>query len=191
VNGDLPVENGLTLPRGPLREPPRALSRADLILARVGRTGMLPGNRTVLSRYTRAPIVTVTTALTGITDTVGNPVSLRSGLPVLGACGIARPEHFRRTLEEAGLMVREFMPFGDHAAFGATEVSRLVRRAANVEAVVVTAKDAVKLVPLWPDSVPLWVAHVELAVVDGGNDRGPGWVDQLLKTAERRFSTAR
>ncbi len=192
VDGDRPVENGFTLPRGPLREPPRALGRADLVMARVGSTGMLPGNRTVLAHYTRARLVTVTTTVTGITDMDGNPVTGRSGMRVVGACGIARPERFRRSLEKLGLTVVDFVPFADHAAFQSGDVANLVRRAAGADAVVVTAKDAVKLVPIWPETTPLWVVHIGLERV--GDDSGAGgrdWIDLLMETAGRRFTDRR
>jgi tetraacyldisaccharide-1-P 4'-kinase len=60
----------------------------------------------------------------------------------------------------AGAAVLGFQPYPDHHRFTSTDVRELAARGARAgaEAVLVTAKDAVKLGPLWPADarLPLW-----------------------------------
>ena len=66
--------------------------------------------------------------------------------------------------------------FADHHAFTAADVARLVQEAEQVEAVICTLKDAVKLGPLWPaTAAPLWYVS-QIAVFE----RGSALLDRAL-----------
>jgi tetraacyldisaccharide 4'-kinase len=182
VDGASPLGNGRVLPRGPLREPPEALARADRVIARVGEGGALPD----LSRWTAAPVLAARTEVIGVLDASGAPAEPLDGVPVLGVAGIACPERFAATLSGLGAKVADFAPYPDHAPYGPSDVDALNARAARCGAVrvVTTAKDAVKLAPLWPkDGVPLHVVGVALAV-----QGGDAWADGLLALARGRFA---
>jgi len=87
-----------------------------------------------------------------------------------------------------GARVAGFCPFPDHAAYGPADVAALCGRAAQAGAarVVTTAKDAVKLGPLWGDAAPpLAVVGVDLVVEGPGSE---GWADDLLALARARFA---
>jgi len=65
---------------------------------------------------------------------------------VLAFAGIARPERFFRALTELGLKLAGTAAFPDHYAFTARDWTRLLERAAKLEApLVTTAKDAARL----------------------------------------------
>jgi tetraacyldisaccharide 4'-kinase len=179
-----PFGNGMVLPRGPLREQPKALARADVIALR---GGGVDAAAEVVSRVSAAPVVSVQTKLSSVTDVAGNPVLVPPRARVVVACGIARPERFLQTLKALSVEVAEFVPFADHAAYTEADVTRLVALAKNSVAVLVTAKDAVKLAPIWPTDTPLWVVHIDLQVTSQDDDGGD-WVDRLLACAEARFA---
>jgi tetraacyldisaccharide 4'-kinase len=183
VDGNAPFGNGRLLPRGPLRESPCALARADAVLVRAPE-GEHPPLEAVRG-YTAAHVGAVHTRVTGIADADFRPAAPLADAPVVGAAGIARPERFRATLAETGARIVDFVPYPDHAAFTAAHAADLCARAraAGAEAVAVTAKDAVKLGPLWPaDAPPLRVVEVELGFDD------PGLVAEIGAVAEARFS---
>jgi len=61
--------------------------------------------------------------------------------------------------------------FGDHHAYTAHDVRELAARAAAVDRVMCTLKDAVKLGPLWPASAPrLWYLSQSVVVETGASN---------------------
>jgi len=183
VDGNAPFGNGRLLPRGPLRESPCALARADAVLVRAA-AGEAPPLEAVRC-YTAAHVGAAHTRVTGIVDADFRPVPALTDVPVLAAAGIARPERFRVTLEETGARVVDFVPYPDHMAYTAADARTLCDRAgaAGAEAVAVTAKDAVKLGALWPaDGPPLRVVEVALAFDD------VKLVEEVAAVADARFA---
>ena len=154
------------LPRGLLREPPRALARAHaVVLTRVDQaeTGALealerearslaPG--AVFARARHVPVRLVSSA----SEPARAPESLR-GASVDLVSGIAHPEAFERTVEGLGARVVSHRVFPDHHDYGPADL-----RGLGAREVVTTAKDAVKLDGL---GVATWTLEVELAVVHG------------------------
>lgn len=190
LDGDAPFGNGRLLPRGPLREPPEALKRADVVAVRA-EDGLSASLERRLAALTDARLVALRTEVEGITDLAGKPAELAPGTAVFALCGIARPERFRTTVSSLGLAVAGFLDTGDHAAYGPERIGDCVARAraAGAQAVVTTAKDAVKLAGKWPDDLPLRVVQVGLATVpSGGGEDGPSWEERLLALAEARFA---
>jgi len=182
VDGNAPFGNGHLLPRGPLRESPCALARADAVLVRAA--GAEPPPLEAVHCYTSAHVGAAHTRVTGILDADFRAAAPLAGVPVLAAAGIARPERFRATLGETGARVVDFVAYPDHMAYTAADANALGERArsAGAEAVAVTAKDAVKLGALWPaDAPPLRVVDVALSFDD------PRLVDELAALAEARF----
>lgn len=183
VDGDAPFGNGHLLPRGPLRESPCALARADAVLVRA--TGAEPPPLEAVHCYTSAHVAAAHTRVTGILDAEFRAAPPLTGVPVLAAAGIARPERFRATLAETGARVVDFVPYPDHMAYTPGDAAALGdrARAAGAEAVAVTAKDAVKLGALWPAGAPpLRVVEVALAFDD------PRLLDEVAALAEARFA---
>lgn len=85
------------------------------------------------------------------------PAPSLSGHRVVAAAGIARPAKFFAALRAAGANVLAARGFADHHAFAAADVAALRALAGRHGAVqvAVTAKDAVKLAPLWPPGPPV------------------------------------
>ena len=135
IDGGSGFGNGRLLPAGPLREPiasGAARCRAAVLIGADERAAAraLPPELPVL----RAALVP------------GPEAAELAGRRVLAFAGIARPEKFFATLEQASAVVAARRSFADHHAFTAAELREIEREAARLGAIpVTTAKDAVRL----------------------------------------------
>lgn len=165
-----------TIPAGPWREPWRAVRRADLVVVTRKRAPVSQSAR-VARDLERAGIPPERVALAHLrierfTDLLtGRPVDagrLRDAR-VLAACAIADPESFVQQLRHQGARVQAAL-WRDHHAFRPADVRGLLSDARDVDYVVVTHKDAVKLRALWPPATPAaLVAHLDVAWEGGVN----------------------
>lgn len=171
VSAEKPFGMGRLLPSGDLREPSRGIQRVDAIIV-TGTENVTPERvqEIVANLALRAPWVEVFTAkrvpkmLTDAETGECLPVDALAGMPVVAVSGIAKPWSFERMLLVCGADIRESMPFGDHCDYSATEVSAIqaALERTGAEAVVTTAKDAVKL----NLSVKTYVLDIDLEVED-------------------------
>lgn len=173
------------LPAGPWREPLSALRRATLALV----------TRKAASRAAVGEVLAaIAAAAPGIPSAVAwlAPGELREvggdgtraldtlrGARVLAVSAIADPGAFSAQLEAAGAEV-EPRAFGDHHAYTDADVASLAARAASLDAVVCTLKDAVKLRGRWPAGAsPLWYVS-QRVVVEHGRDELQRALDGVL-----------
>jgi tetraacyldisaccharide 4'-kinase len=162
----LGLGNRKVLPRGPLREPLRALSRADAIGAI---DGALPeaDERIVrrlaagARRFSARRRPSAVRPLAG--GAASSPEVLR-GQDVGMLAGLAQPRSFRRTLEGLGARVVAERVFRDHHAYARRDLEGLADAAPLW---VTTEKDAVKLVPTWVGRAAVVVLAIELVIEDG------------------------
>ncbi len=162
LRGEAPLGNGHLLPWGSLREPASSLARADVVWLHFrGRAAPAPS-------WLDAPVVVVSESVPGpLRDAHSGEVVEPRG-PLLAAAGIARPSDLVVSLRALGAEVARLVSFRDHHRFDAADVDRLVRAGRAHGAVVVTAKDAVKIAPLWrPAQPPLWVLEQRVAIRRG------------------------
>jgi tetraacyldisaccharide 4'-kinase len=123
---------GRLLPAGRLREPLRALRRADLLLLREDDTA----TEAALERAgILAPRMRLRRELT---------VPSLAG-PAFAFCGIAHPEEFFRQLRSAGVTLSGTLAFRDHHRFTPRDLEALVARAKGSAALLTTEKDLVRL----------------------------------------------
>ena len=146
--------NRALIPAGPMREPAAALARADLVV----RTG--PDPLATLATDQRqwrwqARIIR-------LQDAMGTGAPAPRHVSAVSA--IARPTRFHDDLARYGCTVDAARAFPDHHRYTGRDVAMLLALAAPV---VTTAKDAVKLAPLWPASRPLWIARQQAEAEDG------------------------
>lgn len=167
---DLPVR---LLPAGPFREPLSALRRASLVI--VTRKAASSARATEVARQLAlasggVPLVVAYLApgrLCAWTGGANESVDAVRGQRVLAVSGIGAPDAFLAQLAAAGAQVQG-ASFGDHHAFTAHDAQDLAARAAQVDRVVCTLKDAVKLGPQWPaHAPPLWYLS-QLVVIETG-----------------------
>jgi tetraacyldisaccharide 4'-kinase len=161
-------------PAGPWREGWSQLRRADLVVVTAKAASEDDIQRAVARVRQSAPGRAVAVArmplagLTGLRTGARLPLEVLAGARVLAGSGIADPAGFRRQLETAGARVAA-RAWRDHHAFTASDVTWMLRAAAKLDYVVVTAKDATKLRALWPDSAPeALVARLTVNWDDGG-----------------------
>jgi tetraacyldisaccharide 4'-kinase len=171
VDASRGMGNGRLLPAGPLREPPAALSRADLVV--INRIGLAadPGAvRAAVGRLApRAALAEADLDFAGFEDArSGAPVELARGTGVYAFSGVANPGSFRWTLESLGLRIAGWEVFPDHHAYRPGELGRLALAAerSGAAAAVTTAKDAVRI-HCWEGMLPLYRAEVKLVMIRG------------------------
>jgi tetraacyldisaccharide 4'-kinase len=182
-----PLGNGYLLPRGPLREPPSALGRADILVrtrcppkvhgisaASAGcRLGRITAEIDVKPLFASQHRLVARERLeccssNGPRSRVFDLKILR-GLPVLAFAGIARSDAFRQTVVDLGAELRGWYSFRDHHPFQADDIDAIVNEGCQkgVAALVTTDKDRIRIHDDWIRKLPLLVIGVE---IDFGND---------------------
>lgn len=159
-----PLGNGRVLPAGALREFPGALSRGDLfILTRCPAETLpaleLPG-LVLHSRHRPASI---------LVDSEGRPLPVEQlrGCRGLAFAGIADPRGFFAGLRQLGLTLAKTLSFADHCRYNAGELEQLRAAAAEVDYLVTTEKDGVKLGQA-AFAVPCYQLPLDLEIVEAG-----------------------
>ena len=157
------IGNGHIIPAGPLREPTSTLSRADIVV----RTGKAASKALSSGRewsWSARPV--------GLRD--AKQTGTKQPDSIFAAAGIARPQRFFDDLISLGLNVTNTRSYPDHYRFNTQDVTAL---ATAGEAVAVTAKDAVKLAPMWPENRPLWI-------LDQQGESESGLLEAILEQLE-------
>ncbi len=170
-----PFGFGHVFPRGTLREPVDALARADVVA--LSRADLLqPDERAAIERRVRALCPeAVWLEVTHRPDSLLNaegltaPIESLRGRPVAAFCGLGNPAGFRRTLEACGYRVVDFRELPDHHRYDRADVESLAAWAnrLEVDAVVCTHKDLVKLATDQLGRRPLWALSIELDFLAG------------------------
>jgi len=183
-----PFGYGHLLPRGLLREPPRALSRAGVVVVtRAERVddAVLASIRTHVEDLSSAPLAVARSRPSGVeVGGMTHPPGWLAGRRVFAVCGIGNPQAFVAHLEDLGAAVVGTRFLADHAAptAEAWDALRAEAWAAGAELLVTTRKDAVKLERLAED-----VAVYEITTfVDEGEDALWGAVEEALVRCQTR-----
>jgi tetraacyldisaccharide 4'-kinase len=162
--------NGRVLPAGILREPPGRLRDAQLIIVTKA-LSIDPVFEKKAKKYADVPVLWSDYRPRGfqrIDEAEGDEsISVPDG-PLLGFCGIANPESFRRSLDIAGIQTVEFLSFPDHHPYTASDVSAINEKALKHGAagIVTTEKDAVRW-PLVEESLPCYALTMDVTFLDG------------------------
>jgi tetraacyldisaccharide 4'-kinase len=172
VDGLRRFGNCKQLPAGILREPLARLAEADhLIVTRAGSQDDEFAD--YLKFYNPCQVLWSSYSPAGLTHAdTGMPLTetdVPEG-PMVAFCGIAQPEGFRLTLEEAGIVPAELLIFPDHHPYSNADINRLNKSAEhhNAAGLVTTEKDAVRL-PRGRVSMPVYSLAVKLTI-DGAED---------------------
>jgi tetraacyldisaccharide 4'-kinase len=134
------VERPLTLPSGRLREPPDTIIAADAILAADDVMFEPAEAAPPMFRIRRSPLPP--------------PPDAGSALAV---AGIADASRFFDELRSAGWTLSDTVAFPDHHPYSGRDVKNIVNHAvaSGAARIVTTEKDAVRLLPFRPHSVPV------------------------------------
>ncbi len=172
-----PFGGGQVVPRGRLREPLGGLERAGAIVI----TRVESGMRTAaleheIRRYNQhAPIFRAGVRPIEWRDVRNGLTIPASEVPyrkVAAFAGLGNPAGFRRTIEQLGLDVVLFWPFGDHHLYKSVELFRLAEQAREMgaEALVTTEKDCYNLprdLSRIPEAMPLLWLKIQMDVESG------------------------
>ena len=164
------------LPAGTLREPLTCLRRCDAVVVT-----RADGVDDVLSdgierRHGRPPVAWSRHTWTGLVVHEGEasprdePVKWLDGRRVLTLLGVGHPHAIERQIESHGATIAASIPAGDHELYDRQKVRVVRGLCGGVDAVVVTAKDWVKLrhlidLPDWP--IPIVVPELRIDVFSG------------------------
>lgn len=153
------------LPAGPWREPWSQLKDADAVLLSGAPASHhdeawkgslpLPWRGKPVFRLDRVAV-----GLQAWPDGGTLPLARLQGASVLALSGLGRPASFEASLAALGAKVRPWR-FKDHHAFG---LGDLLAPVSDADAIVTTAKDAVRLPAHWRPALPVWVLRVEARV---------------------------
>lgn len=171
---------GRVLPRGPLREPLRGISRADAVGIVDGPLGGVDAAKlTALTsgafrfEARRRPL-----ELRSLDGKQTRPPARVAGMAVGLLSGVARPAGFRRTVEALGASVVAERHFPDHHRYKQRDLLGLSKLAPLW---LTTEKDALKILPDWCGSAEIEVLTIGLEVEHPGEL--VDWVESRLARA--------
>ena len=173
VDRQAPFGNEFLLPRGTLREPPRNLRRASYVFITKS-TG--ESNEELIKRIRRynrtAEIIECTHKPLHlqniITDETAPLEQLRDAY-VGSICGIAAPESFEGGLRRLGANVNLAKRYIDHHRYSEAELQSFINRCLrrDLQMIVTTEKDAVRMPRLSKPEVPIYFLRVEIEILSG------------------------
>ena len=165
VDGSRPPSRSTTLPSGWLREPPKALRRAD---AWVISGAMSDRDQAETSQLAgQPPLAEVRPNWRQVCTPEGEQVSVEGKRCVVMA-GIARPERVREALIQDGGIVSSMPALADHDPISPAMLNQFRALCEDADALLLTAKDAARLgdrLKDWP--APVWIPHMELTMPFG------------------------
>ncbi|MDX9972051.1 MAG: tetraacyldisaccharide 4'-kinase [FCB group bacterium] len=158
IDATNPFGNGRLIPRGILREPLIALSRAThFVLTRCDQASDLGGLLRTLEKLAPGRPIRKTrhapVALRRLSDSASLPLETLRGRAIAAACAIGNPDAFFATLERLGARLVETYPYRDHSSFTVT----------SAYPIVITEKDAVRLANA-PENI--WALEIALEDVE-------------------------
>lgn len=193
IDSTNPLGNGRLVPRGILREPLRALGRADcFVLTKAAGIDTEPLRGRLRELKPQAEIV----------ETIHQPLYLEEcssgqrekpdfirGKAVHVVSAIARPESFEEAVERLGGQIHRRVRFSDHHRFTQQEIEDILEQASadHADAVVTTQKDAVRIPAISSRAVSLYFLRVAIEVTKG-NENLAEWV---LRLSQARSATER
>ncbi|MFZ4441135.1 MAG: tetraacyldisaccharide 4'-kinase [Syntrophales bacterium] len=163
-----PFGNGFLLPRGPLREPPDSLRRADILLRTGDAENEAPLREAALMPSFRA-IHKPQGLVVGGTSRIETAAALQ-GQKVFAFAGIGFPEAFRRSLTGLGAAVVGFQVFPDHHPYDLSDIEALRRFAEKSGAarIVTTEKDGIRLADFPDFLAELFLLRIAMEITPAG-----------------------
>lgn len=146
-NNEWPFGDGAVFPAGPMREPIKAgLARTDAVVLLLP-TDMNAPDPELVALFGATPVLVARL----------EPATAPPAGPQVGFAGIGKPWKVERALEAADCDLKDFVPFPDHHAYGAADLTLLEDLAARHGAgLVTTEKDWVRLPPDWRAKAVAW-----------------------------------
>jgi tetraacyldisaccharide 4'-kinase len=143
------AERGVTLPAGNLREPRSALRRADAVLVTKGELSAA-GEARLRRHLGERPLFRGDLRAHALVSPLAGrwtelPMGHLAGRRVFAVAAIAHPEPFWRSITEWEARIEDSLEFPDHHAYGTEDWKKISLRSRDLDLVVTTEKDLVKL----------------------------------------------
>jgi tetraacyldisaccharide 4'-kinase len=173
------------LPAGRLREPPAALGRAHAVLVTKGSPGdrvhpKLAAHLAKIPSY-RGELCAVNLVTPDSGEWRELPMGVLAAHRALGVAGLADPQSFYRTLHDWEARIQDFLEFADHHVYTLEDWKRIAHRSRELDLVVTTEKDLVKLEQFPFAKDKLVAVRVSMEVENGAQ-----LVDSVVAAIERR-----
>lgn len=170
IDATNPWGGGKLLPYGRLRETPESLSRADcVVITRCDQVPELDDLRSEIHKLTHGrPIFHSRMRTSRVSPLKNGAGSLTSPARVAAFCAVGNPHSFFEHVRRGGFDLALQKYYQDHHIYSQDEIDALARQAteAGAEALITTAKDAVKLRTLsFP--LPCYVLEIEIEIDNG------------------------
>ena len=134
---------GRVLPAGPLREPLVGVRRADVVLRRESNADALAND--AIGDVRRIGFAPVSLVAPGPAGWQERPMGLLAEKQVLAVTGVARPGPVYETLSRWNASLADVLEYPDHHVYEARDWKEISHRARDLDLVVTTEKDLVKL----------------------------------------------
>ena len=169
-------------PRGFLREPFQGLKRADLFVITHSNLCSHSDLKNIYNRLNNLnndiPIIETihdSLHLENINNSTISRIEWLKGKKIYAFCAIGNPESFSKSLLHQNAQLVKFNPFVDHHFYTHNELEEIIKEACdlNVEAIVTTQKDKVKIVDILTKKelndirIPLIVVKITIKIVKG------------------------
>ncbi len=178
-------EDDRLLPAGRLREPLRALRRAQAVLLTGEEDGERLGAR-VERAFAGLPVYHGRLRATALVTPEGEvwrelPMGALAAHRALGVAGLGDPQPFYRTLQEWDARLDDFLEFPDHHDYTLEDWKRIANRSRGLDLVVTTEKDLVKLerFPFAKDKLAAVRVSMEI-------ERGDSLVESVAAAVDQR-----
>ncbi|HBR17469.1 MAG TPA: tetraacyldisaccharide 4'-kinase [Deltaproteobacteria bacterium] len=172
--------NGYLFPLGILREPLSGLKRATLVLLKKSKVWGLPlqalsrGQESeekniakLTGRMKDFPIIPFAykpVAIRNIVNDARLNIDFLKGKRVATLSGIADPKSFKGTIEGLGaVVIREFV-YPDHYNYTSYELNSIVKQMKDIEILITTEKDAVKLEKLQIGNLSIFALEIDIHI---------------------------
>lgn len=168
LDASRPMRGEPLLPAGRLREPPSAMSRANVVV--FTRMEVVAGAPEAIEKLSHVPVFAATTRLLGFrrypARTQLESAAGVGGGPFFAFCGIGNPEAFFRDLQSWGLSICGRAVFADHHRYTERDVSWIKQAGTNdgAKAFITTEKDAQNLAAWKFEEVPLFISVIDFAI---------------------------
>ena len=166
VDATDPFGGGMVLPAGRLREPLRALRRADIVVVTRSVQAPSPAIEAIIRRHTNSPIFYATVRLESVLRVprfdVGLPQQDWPKAKFLAFCGIGNPSAFFDDLRNWGFQVAQQRSFADHHVYTTREAVELEIAASNcgADALLCTEKDVWNLRNVQFTALPAYCCRI-------------------------------
>ena len=174
IDCTLPFGFGRLLPRGLLREPLKSLRRASLVV--LTRCDRIPERElaeleNTIRKFTNVSIVRTQTSAAHLQQSSGKtiPLDSLSNKKIFAFAGIGNPQNFWESLQRLDYQVQDQQTFPDHHDYARADINRIGSAAttADVEAIVCTHKDLVKVACDRIDEIPVYALVVNIEFTSG------------------------